>query len=325
MMCSDGYHPVRNQTICERCPPGTAGTSGFCYPCLSGTKENLSSAACMPCPPGQAGLDGFCTTCDDGSQPDHLLSTCELCPVGRAGVGGFCAACPYGAEPRQNRTICGNCSYDMVSLGDECVTCESGFGVDELQSRCLDCPAGLYSSEELLEGEGARIRVNVTNRTGNHQGVFCETCAPGYEPETNGTAPGCASCRTFGPAFHSLDGVSCLRCAAGSEPNDARSLCNPCVPGWAGSDGTCHKCPAGNEPSLDRSECRPCEDTFAGTDGFCAQCANGKMPNDGHTAPPISPLCEPLAAMPVQRSMTPSENGRNCGSSAQVWLSVSLW
>ena len=284
VMCSDGYHPVRNQTICERCPPGTAGTSGFCYPCLSGTKENLSSAACMPCPPGQAGLDGFCTTCDDGSQPDHLLSTCELCPVGRAGVGGFCAACPYGAEPRQNRTICGNCSYDMVSLGDECVTCESGFGVDELQSRCLDCPAGLYSSEELLEGAGARTRINVTNRTGNHQGVFCETCAPGYEPEANGTAPGCASCRTFGPAFHSLDGVSCLRCAAGSEPNDARSLCNPCVPGWAGSDGTCHKCPAGNEPSLDRSECRPCEDTFAGTDGFCAQCANGKMPNDGHTA-----------------------------------------
>ena len=407
--CPSGAKENGNSSACMPCPEGQAGLDGFCATCADGYRPNnyadedrtmfhvraiaMANEHTLSIPVYTPTIPEYTPTSSSRrTSADEQLTTCIQCPSGQAGIDGFCSPCGQGQEPRGNFTYCGNCTYDMVSTGHECHTCELGMFVDSEQFECLHCTAGLYSSEELPYGEGARERVNMTNcsyfpagetcvvdpctgytqgttgvpsttcpsgctlvgdgalttvtasdttlctltsgdsdldtttpgscaavgatatcayvagvysalpyqrdsctstlvpetctatvsdcvnnyvagsattpsttcptgclqtneeakceytRTSSHQGIFCEKCAAGYEPETQFASSTCIMCEEYGRAYHSLNGSECVRCGPGFEPNADRTGCSPCIPGWAGSDGTCGKCPAGSQP-----------------------------------------------------------------------------
>jgi hypothetical protein len=103
------------------------------------------------------------------------------------------------------------------------------------------------------------------------------------------------------------DGLTCIPCAAGSQPNTLRATCIPCPREEYSKFGICSRCPNTDEtPTEDQTGCEPeiacgigkyctancggehhtCEQCLAGQyspDGLgtqCTRCADGKVPTD---------------------------------------------
>ena len=65
----------------------------------------------------------------------------------------------------------------------------------------------------------------------------------------------CAQCD---PNAISTDGISCIACAPGSQPNGEQTECVQCGTGRASTIGICTVCAAGKISSADRTGCEDC-------------------------------------------------------------------
>ena len=77
-------------------------------------------------------------------------------------------------------TFASHCSADRVSTGFACEYCEAGFAVGARGDRCVACPHGRYSSEEIGEPGGEPFNRNPSqyqeqNRS-RLKGVSCAHC-----------------------------------------------------------------------------------------------------------------------------------------------------
>eukprot|EP01048_Picozoa_sp_COSAG05_P010327 COSAG05_NODE_900_length_6670_cov_2.425963_2_plen_1627_part_00 len=89
--------------------------------------------------------------------------------------------------------------------------------------------------------------------------------------------------------FYTDDSGACVRCAAGSEPNEAQDDCTPCTDrvttqqsSWYSPIGaTCELCPAGKQPNDARTVCMKCEKgTFSdGMGSGCVACPSNQRQN----------------------------------------------
>jgi hypothetical protein len=98
-------------------------------------------------------------------------------------------------------------------------------------------------------------------------------------------------CEPCSPNEISVDGVSCVACSPGSEPNDEQTECMQCDSGHASNIGICTFCAAGKTGSADRTECIACQPgTYRGAeDDECVQCPVGTQSSDSvecRTCPP---------------------------------------
>eukprot|EP01043_Picozoa_sp_COSAG02_P029832 COSAG02_NODE_1874_length_10576_cov_8.410614_7_plen_1429_part_00 len=98
-------------------------------------------------------------------------------------------------------------------------------------------------------------------------------------------------CEACGPNEIGVDGISCLACPPGSQPNDEKTECLQCESGRASTVGICMFCAAGKTGSADRTACIPCQPgTRRGSeDSECVQCPTGTQSSDSvdcRTCPP---------------------------------------
>jgi hypothetical protein len=105
-------------------------------------------------------------------------------------------------------------------------------------------------------------------------------------------------CDPCGPNEIGLDGVSCLACSPGSQPNDEQTECVQCESGRASSIGICTFCAAGKTSSADRTGCIPCQPgTYRGAeDNECDQCPVGTQSADGVSCEPCPAGTSPTEA-----------------------------
>jgi hypothetical protein len=171
----------------------------------------------------------------------------------------------------------------------ECKLCADGHGPTQDKSRCEPCP---------------RHSVSTIGR--------CERCASGKQP--NGvSSDACAELLPCGAWYEQCTGIcvprrgpfdqrpvdahtqcvacpagragvegTCLKCAAGSEPNHAKTECQPCTRGKVSTQGkVCAFCPDGHRADKTNSVCVRCPRGFIGVGGICSVCPSGDKPNQG--------------------------------------------
>lgn len=124
---------------------------------------------------------------------------------------------------------------------------------EQLSLRCDPCPPG-------------EIGVD---------GLHCEMCEPGKQPNTNQTV--CTQC-VYGTFSSSTTSGICETCDPGSTSADDRETCIDCPAGQAGFNATCTSCPLGSFSFTGQpvcTECPPGKTSNAERSG-CIVCGAGK-------------------------------------------------
>ena len=101
-----GASRMRDQTGCDACGTGFAGTGGECAQCLPGSEPSAIERHACDCASDSAGSDGTCAACGDGTEPNEDLTACQPCAPTDAGTGGVCDMCAAGSEPKVTRPRC---------------------------------------------------------------------------------------------------------------------------------------------------------------------------------------------------------------------------
>eukprot|EP01047_Picozoa_sp_COSAG01_P001278 COSAG01_NODE_28_length_36622_cov_14.695751_7_plen_3203_part_00 len=287
---------------CAKCPNGTRVRHEICEGAVN---EPASVQQCLYMVPREK-----FTYCNGHCIPRSYKTDCEICPEGWVGTGSVCAPCGVGTLPNfpntveppiwdgathtwiavpPARTACLPCPQYMYSPeGKECFWCSPGKIVSGNGTGCEDCPVGRYGLvDDRVQGEqyfsGAMERSVHPNVLiyGGH-GTTCASCEAGSEPRRGNVtdysvagATGCLRCEALGPGMYSADGLRCILCPSGTFPNNDRTRCLRCAPGYFGVSGGCERCADGKEPNAEQTSCALCPPYFAGRDGFCDRCPNG--------------------------------------------------
>ena len=135
--------------------------------------------------------------------------------------------------------------------------CADGSYPDEARITCLPCPTGFAGVNGFCNIDCVAGTQPNANRT------LCVACSEGsYSP----TGDQCDECQ--GPGLFTSDRVQCSACDDGTMPSSARSGCEPCPEGMAGTGGICEQCPLGTQPRIDpesravlADECVACTNT----------------------------------------------------------------
>eukprot|EP01047_Picozoa_sp_COSAG01_P065308 COSAG01_NODE_8800_length_2655_cov_2.794210_2_plen_714_part_01 len=244
---------VESNTRCERCLAGH-GPVGYV--------ANVTSAtACAACSATRYySSAGVCTECGEPNVVNEARTTCSKpyeCPAGSECVDA--AGC---GDANSGLTQCSTCFAGSVSAaGQRCVACtEPGKRANDDQTACESCGAGTQPSPDnatcvaCSDLPGAKFSMF---------GIECQEC----EGETTKVD----DART-----------SCTSCAAGKEPNAAKTGCVDCIGNRVSSSGFCEECPAHQVPCVgglpctnkSRIACMDCPDRQTGLDGQC-ECASG--------------------------------------------------
>ena len=166
---------------------------------------------------------------------------CEKCRSPTVGLDGMtCAMCNPGTEPNADRTACVKCSLpDQVSkFGAQCELCPPGFTNSADRIKCIDvneCAIANGRCDLAATRDGASC-VN------SHGSFSCGKCQPGSQG-TGATA--CVSCTLRGLGLFSPDGVQCVACVVGTEPNAVRTACVGCRAGEFSGGSACESCAPG--------------------------------------------------------------------------------
>eukprot|EP01043_Picozoa_sp_COSAG02_P036007 COSAG02_NODE_2612_length_8419_cov_2.286779_4_plen_1809_part_00 len=123
-------------------------------------------------------------------------------------------------------------------------------------------------------------------------------CAAGHQCSNGQLSLFCDPCR---PNEIGLDGVSCVICDAGTEPNDDRTACVACPTGKASTAGHCEDCAAGKTSAGDLTACENCPaGTATGLGVVCELCDASKTAGGG--GEPFCSECEPGKTSNTDRS-----------------------
>ena len=305
-----------HQAASVPCDPTLTSAEGFCLPCPRGAETN-SSGLCNDCLPGLFSNDGApCRPCPLAAEPNDGgeggATDCLPCMNGTYSADGLaCIICPGAFTVNATKTGCD----PIPSCLDSAV--EGSYSPDDGKT-CLPCPDG---TEVMTNQSGCDPCV------GNEVsplGISCRACPPGTQPNDATAAwrsdlawidegsdtitPGpswdairswrltkqtvsrtdCVSCEEVSPAAYSPDGVVCLDCPIGKEPNRNRTACQNCSDLELWLDGECRRCPSGSQPNPNpgfgfRAVCADCPPGFAGLDGDCVLCEAGKEPTVDRT------------------------------------------
>jgi alpha-tubulin suppressor-like RCC1 family protein len=264
--CVTGKFSIEGQASCSLCEAGKFGNgngSSRCFPCLSGTFQNMSgSIDCKPCelgrfsgdaavscdlcPRGSFGNASGCFECGPGTYQDVNGSTiCKLCILGK-----------YLTATRATSLQCQDCPAGMISNlegSSLCRVCPPGQYSDVLKTSCVSCQAGKYASQSA--------------------NIYCDSCSPGtYQGASNASV--------------------CVNCAAGLFSLASWSSCQLCPQGKYSSQSSsseCQFCMAGKSTNgsiaVSASSCRPiCVNGTFGLLGLsdfgqtiCSACPVGKF------------------------------------------------
>jgi hypothetical protein len=117
-------------------------------------------------------------------------------------------------------------------------------------------------------------------------GLSCQNC-----PAGTGVSSSRTTCEACSSGFASVHGL-CERCPAGKEPSLARTGCLACASGKCSADGVaCVQCAAGAEPNVNSpgaTSCVACAHTeFSPTGLQCSRC----KPQAGPASEPQPPSC----------------------------------
>ena len=321
-LCEPAYEP--NQMSCMPESHWQAGmpafdvaidartNSGVGAPGHDGAVFTLGAGAtgCVKCLSGwySPGDGEFCSTCPMGQQPNAAQTACEHCGPGKVsgdgriingevsgdGVGRLCLACPPGTQPNQAH--------------DRCIQCEDQYSYGGMA--CLSCRLGDYPETRFLATKCLQCS-DVDDRMYGPNGIFCEICGPGTQPDHFHEVP-CAPI----PGMVSCPGVEGYCLPAGSQCTDPRlsttveheTSC-ALVPGlkacqmvprfgnapWFHHDsghtsiGDCIPIasPCSTDAYNDNSACLACAliaDNVYSTEGSpCRECEPGKEPNLART------------------------------------------
>lgn len=296
------------------CDPTLVSHQGFCLPCPRGQQAN-SSGLCVDCRPGLFSNDGGpCRTCPPAKEPNDVFQA--------AGLERFTGRKASQVwTQRGGATDCLPCVSGTYSAdGRKCLECPGSFYVNPSQTGCLPVPScmvgaieGTYTPDDgktcLPCPDGTEVMTNTSGCdlcSGNQVsplGVTCRSCLPGTQPNdataswrnewrrtkhTNSRTD-CVSCEEVSRAAYSTDGIICLDCPLGKEPNWNRTACMNCSSDQLWLFGECRDCPSGTEPNpagfpAPRHTCRDCLPGYAGVDGVCTLCEEGKEPTPDRTA-----------------------------------------
>ena len=273
--CVPGKFAAAASPVCAKCdkqgevPENSSGGSAKCVKCVAGKKPNGDASRCVACAANEWGVDGkSCSTCAAGLEVNADKSTCAACAAGKVSPGQLakCVACALGKAPNdpERPANCVRCLAGKASTdGKVCTSCRPGFESNGANTACAACGSGKYSGD----------------------GTACQTSAPGRQA-VNGSllfvkskANGTAACAA---GFASKLGEACIACAAGQQPNAAKSVCLACPAGKASVGGkTCDACQPGQAPNSGMSKCDTCGiGTFSAAGAACVKSGAGRQPVD---------------------------------------------
>lgn len=166
---------------------------------------------------------------------------CVRCLAGwySPGFGEFCSSCPMGQQPNTEQTACENCGPGKVSGDGRIIDGQvSGDGFGRL---CLPCPPGTQPNEAHDRCIPCEDQISV-------DGMACISCRLGQFPEFRLAATRCLQCADQHDSSYGANGISCETCEPGSEPDhfhEARCAPIPGTVACPGIDGYCM--PAGSQ------------------------------------------------------------------------------
>ena len=261
-VCPDGEKPAPNDnTRCEPCPAGYAGTGGVCNQCGGGEyAEGTGNTTCSPCnsdvprSPAGSSSSNDCNGCPAGKKVKSDRTGCEACPTGQ-GNGG-----------NGTNLTCTPCSPGSYSQGYD----ESGNKTSDItlikSRKCVSCPDGKVSRSSGLSG--------------------CIPCILPLVPNSARTECIQTACPPEDNTYFDSTRESCELCALGEKPNERTNGCQNCPAGTYGSSrSVCTECPDGEyQDEEGRTACKTLEDgyKFIEIGGYKINqeiCPHGTMPN----------------------------------------------
>ena len=175
--------------------------------CPPGNEMNSDLTGCIPCATMGATMYSSigvrCELCPPGTEPNWDRSECNPCPAGQYSPAGICNPC----------TDWGDNYYSDLGA-TRCESCLVGTEPVPTRSQCVQCVDGWFSP----------------------YGV-CMQCTPGKQNDANNGL--CEDCADLGVSRYSPDGTHCGSCVDGTQPNQERTACEPCLAGYLGVGGGC--------------------------------------------------------------------------------------
>jgi hypothetical protein len=224
----------------------------------------------------------------------------------------------------------------MWSSTDFFISAGSGGGIDALGSVHVAISDSEFRNNHAPQGATLRISSTLSTRITNTSidepinewasaisafGAEVATCvdnpcAAGSSCTFTGRSTLCAACA---PNEIGVDGISCVACPPGSQPNDEKSECLQCDAGRASTIGICMFCAAGKTASADRKACVPCQPGArrGAEDGECVQCPSGTQTADSiecRSCPPGTSPNEDRDGCTTCEAGTHSTDGTECTS-----------
>ena len=277
--CTVGkYNEAPASTSCSNCPPGryteNTGASSVKECCVENAQFSISTSKCgcnqgyyqsqvdltyddpefcSPCPSnmttiGIGSLSVLSCRCEYGSGYINSIIGCQTCETGKhAGNSIYspCQACEKGKyQKNTGQEECDICPYGTY-------THTTGWNAD-----CRACPSGKFSSAEYCYNVSVQI---------SRQGEDILNCGSNPStcqiPECVDDVSDCQNCPEG--KFSDGNGQMCNFCSAGSEPNDERNGCEPCLAGKYSDQihtgGLCKTCPEYHKPNSDKTNCEACQ------------------------------------------------------------------
>ena len=238
------------QGQCQTCRNGFYLDTKECKACDSSCKScsGATTADCTECPAGKAlkyGSDGTKGTCGEGcvvsvAQASGNCKTCDLTVEGTK----YCSECAMESEYPQTGVCVG-------AAGGRAITCTTpGTGV------CTTCANGLLKMNggcyETTRYPGKSVCTEAASTGGT-----CQTAAPGYKVDTNGTLVTCSEgCKTCS------DASTCTACADGYVKLNNAQTCSKCDASCLTCEtnaSTCKECASGYYKTASGSTCTSCE------------------------------------------------------------------
>ena len=218
--------------------------------------------------------------------------TCSTLTADATNCGGE-AGCTMNAATGETCT-------DTVE-GEVVADCATGYTVGDARYPSTTCPATICTQVDAVAAASG-CDLCLGNEV-SPLGIQCRACSPGTQPNDATAAwrgdwrrtrqtlsrTDCVSCEEVSLAAYSTDGVLCVDCELGKEPNWNRTECFNCTDDQLWLSGDCQDCPSGTEPNPNgfptpRLVCRDCLPGYAGNNGVCALCKDGKEPTADRTA-----------------------------------------
>lgn len=179
--------------------------------------------------------------------------------------------------PQLNSSVLSIVCSEVSQPNDVGNKCVCNEGYARQLGMCAICPAG---NRPLANRElGCESCVAYIN-TASTDGLECVECETGFEPNSDFSE--CIACAPNN--FFSFEILACWPCDPGMELNyttDVVPPCDNCPPFYAGLDGTRTVCPDGKQPTDEadgnpRQLCKSCPTAMAGTRGECFDCPPGR-------------------------------------------------